>query len=85
MGSDSFDIVVANLAPVITKPGNQTADEGTSAVFDLGSFTDPGDDDPWSIVIDWGDGSTDTDFTQATAGSITDQAPTPTPTTAPTP
>ena len=72
-GSASFDIVVANVAPAITKPGNQTADEGTAAVFDLGSFTDPGDDDPWSVSIDWDDGSTDTTFTEATPGPITDQ------------
>ena len=69
----TFALTVANLAPSITKPGTQTADEGTSAVFDLGSFTDPGDDDPWSVSIDWDDGSTDTTFTQATAGPITDQ------------
>jgi len=74
VGSDEIDVTVANVAPSITKPANQTASEGTSSSFDLGSFTDPGDDDPWTVIVDWGDGSTNTEFTEASAGDITDKA-----------
>ncbi|GIU97280.1 MAG: hypothetical protein KatS3mg013_1083 [Actinomycetota bacterium] len=75
-GSDqeTFEVTVANVAPEITPPANQTADEGTSKTFDLGSFTDPGDDSPWKVTVDWGDSSADTVFTEAGPGSITDKA-----------
>ena len=43
-GSDT--VVVQNVPPAVTAPANQTASEGTSETFDLGSFTDPGDDEP---------------------------------------
>ncbi len=66
-------VTVNNVAPVITAPSNQTADEGDNHTFDLGSFTDPGTDTPWKVAIDWGDGSTDT-FTEASPGPITDTA-----------
>ena len=58
---------------VVTAPANQTASEGTSVTFDLGSFTDPGDDDPWEVTVDWGDGSPDTVFNEATPGAIADK------------
>ena len=57
VGSDSITVAVANLAPVVTAPADQTADEGTATSVDLGTFTDPGDDDPWTVSVDWGDGS----------------------------
>ena len=72
--SRSDDITVANVIPVITAPADQTADEGTSKTFDLGSFTDPGADSPWQVTIDWGDSSADSVFTEAAPGSITDTA-----------
>ena len=62
------------MAPAITAPGPQTADEGENHTFDLGSFTDPGTDTPWQVVIDWGDGSTDSTFNEASPGNITDTA-----------
>ena len=71
-GSDT--VVVQNVAPLVTAPANQTASEGTSETFDLGSFTDPGDDDPWEVTVDWGDGSPDTVFNEAAPGAIADKA-----------
>ncbi len=74
-GAASFDIVVANLAPAVTAAADQTADEGTSASFDLGSFTDPGDDDPWTVIVAWGDGNTDTFAdSETTDGDIIDRS-----------
>jgi uncharacterized repeat protein (TIGR01451 family) len=46
-----------NVAPVVTPAARQSASEGTAASFVLGSFVDDANDGPWSIAIDWGDGS----------------------------
>ena len=73
-GSATFKVTVANVAPDVTPPANQTASEGTSKLFDLGSFTDPGDDDPWEVTVDWGDASADTAFTELTPGPIADKS-----------
>jgi Ca2+-binding RTX toxin-like protein len=54
--------------PVVTAPADQTADEGSSKAFDLGSFVDP-DDGPWSVTVNWGDAS-NTTFNVAAAGSL---------------
>ena len=64
-------MTVANVAPVVTAADDQTADEGTSKSFNLGSFTDLGDDGPWAVKVEWGDGSADTTFTEASPGPIT--------------
>src|SRR5205085_7795479 len=37
----TFALTVNNVAPTVTAAGNQTATEGTSKSFSLGSFTDP--------------------------------------------
>jgi hypothetical protein len=64
--------VIANFTPearpTVTAPADQTAVEGASQSFDLGSFTDA-DGSPWSVKVDWGDGATDS-FSQASAGSL---------------
>jgi hypothetical protein len=65
--TDTFTVTACDTDPVVTAPANQMADEGTSTSFNLGSFTDP-DGGPWDVVVNWGDGSTDTtinDFTPA--------------------
>ncbi|MGE3467423.1 MAG: beta strand repeat-containing protein, partial [Pyrinomonadaceae bacterium] len=62
--------IEVNQPPVITPPGPQAFDEGASVTVDLGSFTDAGDAGPWDVVIDWGDGSPNTTFSQAAAGTI---------------
>jgi hypothetical protein len=72
-GTTSKTVTVANVIPVITAPANQTANEGTVKSFSLGSFTDPGDDDPWQVTIVWGDSSPNTVFSENTAGTISAQ------------
>ena len=64
----TFKVTVANVAPVVTAAADQTASEGTWKSFNLGSFTDPGDDGPWAVKVKWGDGSADTTFTEASPG-----------------
>ena len=69
--SESVQVVqVADVPPTITAPDDQAGDEGSSASFDLGSFSDPGPDTPWAVTVDWGDGSATTDFNAATIGSL---------------
>ena len=71
--TDSEDVLVvaiANVAPTVTGPADQTANEGASTTFNLGSFTDPGPDGPWAVSVDWGDGSTDTTVQPGSAGSL---------------
>jgi hypothetical protein len=46
----------------ITPPANQTASEGTGVTFNLGSFSGGGS--PWSVTVNWGDGTTSTLATQ---------------------
>jgi hypothetical protein len=66
----TFSLVVDNVAPDVTAAADQSADEGDSHSFSLGSFTDPGDDGPWSVDVDWGDGSAHTTFTAASPGAL---------------
>ena len=66
----SFHVTVANVAPVVSAPAAQTASEGTSKSFALGSFTDPGADSPWQVTVAWGDGTSHTVFNAASAGSL---------------
>jgi hypothetical protein len=69
--SESVQIVaVANVAPSVTAPAGQAADEGAAASIELGSFTDPGPDAPWAVDVDWGDASANTTFEAAGTGSL---------------
>ena len=69
-GSASFDVTVANLAPVLTAAADQGSDEGQDVAFDLGSFSDAGANDAdWTVDIDWGDSSSDT-FDAARQGGL---------------
>jgi hypothetical protein len=62
-------------APVVTAPAAQTAVEGTSQTFDLGSFTTfSGDPGPFEVDVSWGDGSSDTTLFVASAGTIPSQS-----------
>jgi hypothetical protein len=63
-------VAVANVAPSVTAPADQGSDEGASASFDLGSFTDPGPDSPWAVDVDWGDGSTHAAFDSILTGTL---------------
>jgi hypothetical protein len=71
IGSDEIDVTVNNVDPVVTAAADQSSDEGETHSFSLGSFTDPGDDGPWSVDVDWGDGSAHTTFSEASAGALT--------------
>ncbi len=59
-------VTVNNVPPNVDPPEpvrsgeNQTSDEGENKSFDLGSFTDPGADGPWSVTVNWGDGNQST-------------------------
>jgi hypothetical protein len=54
---------------VVTPPVDQTATEGTGQSFDLGKFSDP-DGGPWTVDVNWGDGSPHATFGLAAAGSL---------------
>ena len=70
--SEAVQIVaIANVAPSVTAAADQSSNEGESHSFSLGSFSDPGDDSPWHVTVDWGDGSPVTTFDEASAGTIT--------------
>src|SRR5213078_4068533 len=71
VGSASFKVTVANVAPTVTAPAGQSSDEGSSHSFSLGSFSDPGaNDNPWDASVDWGDGSPDTPLAFSSQGSL---------------
>jgi subtilisin-like proprotein convertase family protein len=53
----SRNVIVNNVAPTMASPGNQTANEGASTIFNLGTLGDPGDDSPWAVHVNWGDGT----------------------------
>ena len=72
--SSIFDLTVNNVPPTLTPPGDQNATRGASQSFSLGSFTDPGQDNPWTVTVDWGDGSADTTLTTNSQGSIPSQS-----------
>jgi hypothetical protein len=73
-GSATFAVHVNNVAPSVTAAANQSSNEGGSHSFNLGSFTDPGPDGPWSVDVDWGDGSAHATFTAASPGSLGTQS-----------
>ena len=50
----STSVTVTNAKPVVIAPASQSANEGESKVFNLGSFSDAGvNDGPWSVDVDW--------------------------------
>src|SRR5205807_9877911 len=65
----STSVTVKNVAPTLTAAANNTASEGSPKSFDLGSFSDPGADSPWTVDVNWGDSSSDS-FTKTSTGSI---------------
>ena len=73
--SEAVQIVaIANVAPSVTAPADQSSNEGASHSFSLGSFTDPGSDADWTVTVDWNDGSLDTVFTTSSTGTIAAQS-----------
>jgi PKD repeat protein len=73
-GLTSFTVNVSNAAPTVNAPADQTATEGISKTFSLGSFADPGADAPWNVTVDWGDSSPDTTFATNSIGTLGSRA-----------
>ena len=69
MGWGAWEILTQATPPTVTSPADQTSVEGASHVFGLGSFSDP-DGGPWSVDINWGDGTSDTTFNANAPGSL---------------
>jgi hypothetical protein len=67
-GIPSFSINSA-ATPNLTAPADQTAVEGASKGFNLGSFIDP-DGSPWTVKVQWGDTTADTSFSVVSDGTI---------------
>jgi PKD domain/Bacterial cadherin-like domain/Bacterial Ig domain len=66
-----LNVQIDNVAPTVTAPADQTANEGASVSFNLGSFTDPGLlDSPWAVDVDWGDSSTHGTDSKTATGSL---------------
>jgi uncharacterized repeat protein (TIGR01451 family) len=59
-----------NAAPSVTPAAAQTVSEGSSASVALGTFADDPGDAPWSVTVDWGDGSPTTTRTVQSAGPL---------------
>lgn len=67
--TDTVALLISNVAPVVTAPDDTAVLGGVLAPIALGQFTDPGADGPWQVLIEWGDGQTDT-FTRPAAGLL---------------
>ncbi len=59
--------------PVVTPAAKQNVTAGNPASIVLGSFTDPGGTGPFSVVVEWGDGSAHTYFNLNSVGSLGNQ------------
>lgn len=69
--SATFTITVAPLVTItVTPPGNQTMPPGQSYWLALGSFTQSYATGPYSVTVNWGDGSTESIVAIAAAGTI---------------
>jgi photosystem II stability/assembly factor-like uncharacterized protein len=69
IGRGAWEILTQSTPPAVTPPANQTSVEGASHSFDLGSFSDP-DGGPWTVDLNWGDGSSHTNFNVTSPGSL---------------
>ena len=66
---------MANAAPVVTAPADQTATRDQLVQIELGSFSDTGTNaGDWDVTVDWGDGSQTESFTIAQAGPLGQRA-----------
>ncbi len=73
----SISINETNVTPTVAAPSYSatTIDCRTSVNLTGLSFSDPGlVDNPWNVNVDWGDGSTDTNYDAATQGTQNNQA-----------
>jgi len=75
-GKVDIGAVEVQAAPLIAvqPPARQSFNTGTMALVSLGSISDPQGKGPFTVEVDWGDGTPDTLFTQPSAGAITAQS-----------
>lgn len=66
----ALQIQVVNVRPAVAPGPDVVAEGGEPELIDLGSFTDPGDDGPWQVTVDWGDGTSDDVFVAGTPGEL---------------
>jgi hypothetical protein len=69
IGWGAWEILTQSTPPTVNPPATQTSSEGASHSFALGSFSDP-DGGPWSVDINWGDGTSHTTFTANSPGGL---------------
>ena len=69
IGSDTFIVTVANVAPVVSAGANQIVTEGDTVNLDPATFTDAGSGDTHTATIDWGD-LTPLDSVGAVTGTV---------------
>ena len=69
MGWGGWAILTQATPPTVNPPATQTSVEGASHSFGLGSFSDP-DGGPWTVDINWGDGTSHTSFTANSPGPL---------------
>jgi hypothetical protein len=72
-GVGLFSVAITNMPQVSEPLPVQNALKGVATTFHLGSFTDSDPTDkPWTVDINWGDGSADSVFTRTATGSLGD-------------
>ena len=71
-GKVDIGSVQLNAAAVIkvTAPATQNVVAGVSKSISVGSFTDTGGHGPYTVVVNWGDGSADTIYSVTSVGSL---------------
>jgi PKD repeat protein len=65
IGSDNLIVTVNNVAPIVNATEDQFTQEGTKISLVLATFTNQGELDTHTAIIDWGDGTID-------AGNVTE-------------
>jgi Ca2+-binding RTX toxin-like protein len=71
LGPVTASFTIANVPPTVTAPNDLGFAEGVAQLIDLGQFIDPGiQDAPWTVDVDWNDGSPHGTLTDATEGAV---------------
>jgi PKD repeat protein len=73
-GSASFSVTVSNAPPWVSTPPDQIAHAGLFSSLRLGVLRDMGPDDPWTVDVNWGDGSKHTTFSRAATGTLPNES-----------
>src|SRR5439155_554481 len=69
---NGFFVAPLITAPVVSGPSTQTVFSGVNQAFSLGSFSASGPG-PWTVDVNWGDGTADTLFGASSPGVIAPQ------------